>query len=548
MPYLVSQLIDGRGKPVCIRAEDRVDQALKLMLEHDYSQLPVVRATTGGDLADYLITYEDILRGMRHFKATAGDLTVRDVMIPASVYEPTDDLFEILADLQKSSAVLVAVPTTNDLIGIVTGYDIADYLRDRTEDLMRVEDIELIVKEFIRAAHSQVGDHLDEVKLAEDIARVTSGTGKTLENSGKAKAFEDLTLAEYNSLLLMKECWAFLEPTFAVKKDFVRALLDDVRVIRNSLAHFRGDLTAESRDKLRFAAEWLSRRKDEFQAGQDAKHQEGTAIKGTSSITLDDVSGAATDLVTPAGFVDQSDATSDSRYGPLADWLQGQPGGINQVPLTFNQIESIIRADLPTSARQHRAWWANDSVGHSHSQLWLEAGWRTTAINLTESRVTFSRIIEREKAYIAFYSKLLDELRHAGSMPIRNGLSPDGQNWVSLWTIPPGSADGSFNYSFSRDRRMRVELYLDLGDKSRTKAVFDLLHRDCETFEAILGPISWERLDNRRASRLAQYTPGHVYDDTDHPALRVWAVKAMTAFYKALVQPAERAIKEVRQA
>lgn len=42
MPYPVQNLIEGREFPVCVSPADRVQRALDLMIEHDFSQLPVI--------------------------------------------------------------------------------------------------------------------------------------------------------------------------------------------------------------------------------------------------------------------------------------------------------------------------------------------------------------------------------------------------------------------------------------------------------------------------------------------------------------------------
>ena len=187
--------------------------------------------------------------------------------------------------------------------------------------------------------------------------------------------------------------------------------MQGVREIRNALAHFRGDISAEQRDRLKFATEWLSRRQEEYQARkQEQEHEklvelakQNRYVEQTHVLVEPDDMKSLSDISSTDFSVIESD-TSGGRYAALADWLQSQPGKVDQVQLSFNQVEEIIKTDLPASARNHRAWWANDAVGHSHSQLWLEAGWRTTYINLSEGKITFSRIREREKAYITFFS------------------------------------------------------------------------------------------------------------------------------------------------
>lgn len=62
----------------------------------------------------------------------------------------------------------------------------------------------------------------------------------------------------------------------------------------------------------------------------------------------------------------------------------------NEWPATFDQIEKVIGADLPPSARKHQAWWSN-TTSHSHAQAWVKAGWITRKVNLANQSVVFER-------------------------------------------------------------------------------------------------------------------------------------------------------------
>ncbi len=72
-------------------------------------------------------------------------------------------------------------------------------------------------------------------------------------------------------------------------------------------------------------------------------------------------------------------------------------------------------------------------------------------------------------------------------------------NWLSF-------ASGPFGYwciSVTQDRRIRMEAYLDNGDQARNKALFD--HARAHVPPPPGLELSWERLDDRRASRIAAY-------------------------------------------
>ena len=59
--------------------------------------------------------------------------------------------------------------------------------------------------------------------------------------------------------------------------------------------------------------------------------------------------------------------------------------------------------------------------------------------------------------------------------------------------------------------RVRAEAYIDFGEADANKALFDRLRRNRDALEQAFGePLSWEWLDERRASRIAVYCPGSI--------------------------------------
>ena len=77
------------------------------------------------------------------------------------------------------------------------------------------------------------------------------------------------------------------------------------------------------------------------------------------------------------------------KYDPLRDYLRQQTQ--SRVPMTFQQVESIIGGRLPASARRHRPWWANDATGHTHANAWLGAGYRTERVDMEGEKLVFVR-------------------------------------------------------------------------------------------------------------------------------------------------------------
>lgn len=107
-----------------------------------------------------------------------------------------------------------------------------------------------------------------------------------------------------------------------------------------------------------------------------------------------------------------------------------------------------------------------------------------------------------------------------------NATRVQPQSW---FIFSAGRTGFGLGWSFTGDRRFRCELYINTADRDANKSFFDALHSMREQIEAQLGQsASWERMDNRRASRIALY-----HDVPDAPPidengeLQEFAVAAM---------------------
>lgn len=78
------------------------------------------------------------------------------------------------------------------------------------------------------------------------------------------------------------------------------------------------------------------------------------------------------------------------KYEPLAGYLQTRAE--DSWNASFAQIEERLGFPLPRSAREHRAWWANQANGnHSQTAGWQKAGWETRDVDLCRGMVRFER-------------------------------------------------------------------------------------------------------------------------------------------------------------
>jgi hypothetical protein len=95
--------------------------------------------------------------------------------------------------------------------------------------------------------------------------------------------------------------------------------------------------------------------------------------------------------------------------------------------------------------------------------------------------------------------------------------------------------------SFTRNRRPRVDLYIDTGDRERNKAIFDALFaRRIQIEEAFGETLRWERLDTKRAARIASYYDEAITIHSSDEALeklRAWGARALMQLKQAIELP-----------
>jgi hypothetical protein len=80
--------------------------------------------------------------------------------------------------------------------------------------------------------------------------------------------------------------------------------------------------------------------------------------------------------------------TEGTKYHPLFEYLLFSGQGSHL--MTFSEIEEIIEAKLPPSARTREEWWSNSPSGHSQARAWMRAGYQASKVDLNGDTVTFT--------------------------------------------------------------------------------------------------------------------------------------------------------------
>ena len=134
---------------------------------------------------------------------------------------------------------------------------------------------------------------------------------------------------------------------------------------------------------------------------------------------------------------------------------------------------------------------------------------------------------DRHEARLAFWTALL---AHAnGLSDLHSRISANRYHWAG--TRRHGQW---WNYCVLQSET-RAELYIDAPVAADNKALFDTLHAQRAAVEAeFCAPLSWQRLDDKRACRISFTVPGGWVDNQTWPSAIEQGVSAMQRLYGVL--------------
>ncbi len=557
MTPTLKDLLPPDQQPLTVQSHEVVLEAINRLRAHDYNQLPVV--DDQGRCRGEVVTYDTILQAVLAFESMPSQLRVKDAIKRVQVYNAEDDLLTTLDTIQRNDFALI-VGEDEKLTGIVTTADTTAFFHKYAGDLMVIEGVEESVKDAIETLYGG----LQSQELTDAIEAVTdraSDTRKKLPSAIKAyltkmdlattvgddsealtiaesklnlpkagKPFDRLTFDEYTEILLRHPNTPKVGDTDGVRA--IRKLLNAVRDTRNKLAHFRGDVSIGERENIKFADQWLERHqpaRSEVVATIIAAEPVADSAEPAAQLTIDEI------IANPSFEVSEAeDSTPKGKYGALSQFLASQPSSAQTCIVSFAEIENLLGGKLPDSAYEYRAWWANDS-SKPQAAAWSGEGWRAAAVDMSERSLTFVRTSDRANQFMEFFHQLIMRLKLEDGFPLSN-IAPKGANWQALAFLPwsARTQSASIFATFTRDRQLRVELYLDSGNDEQNKKRFDELYIRKGQIESIVGePLHWERRDRSRACRIALYTKAQIGEASESSSLLDWAAQKVIALHRA---------------
>lgn len=231
--FKVKALIERKHELICIRKGQPLKDALKIMVENEFSQLPIVnkkKVVIGIVTADSIIRelfchgMEELQQDVEIFKDEKFDVKNRDI-----AYEK-DDIFDHLENLADKAAVLIK--RKNNVVGIRTNYDIVAYFRKLTEGFLLIHRIELLLRKIVKSCLK------GERVFRDAILKSLKAKYEEYYKREVPAEVNELEFDDYRALISDKENWEKFQNVLR-DRNYINKMLEQVRDIRNELMHFR---------------------------------------------------------------------------------------------------------------------------------------------------------------------------------------------------------------------------------------------------------------------------------------------------------------------
>jgi CBS domain-containing protein len=225
---LIRDIPSATSEVVSIPPDATLAQAHTVMMDHGYSQLPVI--TEAGILVG-AVSWERI----GHIRVGSPGAGLADIIDPHPyVVKVDDDLLKTIPTIYEAGFVLVG-DHGGEICGIVTTADLTEQFRLLAEPFFLVGEIEKRLRRCIEKAFT-----------AEDFQCL----GRNITSVHR------MTFGHYVRFLRAEGIWPQL--SWQINCDLFTERLDQIREVRNEIMHFRPDpLTPKQRERLQLFTSWL---------------------------------------------------------------------------------------------------------------------------------------------------------------------------------------------------------------------------------------------------------------------------------------------------
>jgi predicted transcriptional regulator len=230
--HRINRIIPEEQKLLTVPAHCKVREAVRLMREHGYSQVPVVNNGEVLGVFSYrslaIEASRSTLEEWNAHKCAPGDLNVDEFLEQFDFSRVTSEMHKVFDGMERDNGVLIGTPER--LIGILTPMDFLRYLYRVASPFVLVSEIELALRALIRRA---------------------------IPPEQSPPSLEEMTFGKYQRLVTNESTWPQFEPLLGGTRTRAFAKLEEVRTIRNNLFHFKCEMTIRDHEVLAGHRNWL---------------------------------------------------------------------------------------------------------------------------------------------------------------------------------------------------------------------------------------------------------------------------------------------------
>jgi CBS domain-containing protein len=229
-----------------VKSEVPALDAIRLLTEHRYSQVPVVVRNQVAGLFSYRSFSLAVVNAFDSpGRDRADELSVWECIETPAYVQGTDEFHRLLTDLDCRDAVLIGSPSRCD--GIITAMGVLRYLFEAASPFLHVAEIELSLRAII------------EFKVGREELPSLASTCLTHYTPEKIPSvLAGMTFNDYVMIIGHGDHWDRFSPIFKGDRVRTRARLEQARDLRNDVFHLRR-LSAKDHDSLDELRKWMLR-------------------------------------------------------------------------------------------------------------------------------------------------------------------------------------------------------------------------------------------------------------------------------------------------
>ncbi|WP_436932430.1 CBS domain-containing protein [Halosimplex halobium] len=230
-------------EPVTVDLDDSIQDALEIMLENDFDQLPVMN----DNRVEGTVTYTSIAKFVKSMDdPQVEETTVKIALNTNAEFVDLDhDIFELFETLAEDDYVLLG--DRDNLEGILTRYDVFYFLEHQVQPFLKIGEIENALRHLFRESFDDLDQRIEETFA--DRAEHDDGYEPP-------EKLEDFSFDEYRMFMMQNRDQ--LPRRISQEREMVEDLLEDTRDIRNALLHFRAEADEVDRDELDMAHSYFT--------------------------------------------------------------------------------------------------------------------------------------------------------------------------------------------------------------------------------------------------------------------------------------------------